>query len=132
MDPARCPADSAQELTAQISIDASAERVWELLTDLEGLPGMDPSILSAHWLDGASEPRLGARFATDRVSEGLGVWRAVSRIVRFIPGRLIEWTVESSGAPTVICRFEIHPGESATVLRQTYLLDAVTTSTARI
>lgn len=124
MDSARCPADRAQELTAQISIDASAERVWEILTDLERLPGMDPSILSAHWLDGVTEARLGARFATDRVSEGVGVWRAVSRIVGFIPGRLIEWTVQSPDEPAAVCRFEIHPGEGGTVLRQTYLLDA--------
>ena len=124
MEWAPSSAESVQEVTAEISINASAERVWEIVTDLEQLPGTDPSILSAHWLDGATEARLGARFATDRVTEGVGVWRAVSRIVGLIAGRLIEWTVESSIAPTSVCRFEVQPGDSATVLRQTYLLDS--------
>jgi len=123
MERARCPAESAEELSAEISINASPERVWDIVTDLEWLPGIDPSILSARWLDGATEARLGARFATDRVSEGVGVWRAVSRIVGFVPGRLIEWTVESSIAPPAVCRFEIHSGERATVVRQTYVFD---------
>jgi uncharacterized protein YndB with AHSA1/START domain len=123
MEWARCPAESAEELSAEISINASPERVWDIVTDLERLPGIDASILSARWLDGATEARLGARFATDRVREGVGVWHAVSKIVEFVPGRLIEWTVESSIAPPAVCRFEIHPGDRATVVRQTYVFD---------
>jgi uncharacterized membrane protein len=118
--------DPIRRVTAQIRIDAPARRVWELLTEVELMPGLHPQMLSARWLDGASEADLGARFSSQNVHGELGVWESTSRIVAFDPGRFIAWTIEGVPAPPAVCRFDLvnEDGEDRTLLRQSYFYDS--------
>lgn len=128
-----CPSDSRPDgpirrITEEISVDAPTERVWAIVTDLGQMPGVHPQILSAHWLDGASSAALGTRFSSENVHAD-GVWRATSRIVGFVPGHSIAWTIEGAAAPPAVCRFDLVPvpvpgsDRERTLLRQTYFFD---------
>jgi uncharacterized membrane protein len=123
------PADPIRRVTGQLSVDAPVDRVWSIVTDVEQMPGIHPNMLSAQWLDGASEADLGARFASKHVHEEFGVWHAISRIVDFRPSRSIAWTIEGTVAPPTVCRFDLisdpdpESGQDRTLLRQTYFYD---------
>jgi hypothetical protein len=58
----------------QTWIDASPERVWELVSDIELMPTMSQELQSIEWLDGATEPAVGARFVGHSKHEALGEW----------------------------------------------------------
>jgi uncharacterized protein YndB with AHSA1/START domain len=122
--------DPIRQVTAQISIDASVDRVWSLLTEVDLMPGLHPQMLSAHWLDGVSEADLGARFTSQNGHDELGVWESTSRIVEFEPGRRIAWTIEGLPAPPAVCRFDLvtdadsDSGLDRTLLRQSYFYDS--------
>lgn len=115
--------------TNQVSINAPLERVWSIVTDVDRMPGVHPKMLSARWLDGASEAALGVRFTSEHVHEEYGVWTAVSRIVDFQHNRSIAWTIEGAVTPPTVCRFDLidapnpESSQSQTWLRQTYFYD---------
>jgi uncharacterized membrane protein len=127
-DPAgpTCSDGSIRQVSEEISVDAPVGRLWSILTDVDQMPGVQPQMLSARWLGGASEAALGARFASENIHEG-GVWQATSRIVEFRPGHSIAWTVEGAAAPPTVCRFDLiadpDPSVDRVVLRQTYFFD---------
>ena len=45
-----------------IWIDASAEAVWDVVTDIGRIGEFSPETFDAEWLDGADHPTVGARF----------------------------------------------------------------------
>lgn len=79
--------------TAEVTalIEASAETVWRLVTDI-GLPArFSAEFLGADWLDDG--PRAGARFRGRNRHPAIGEWETVSRVSRFEPPRAFGWDV---------------------------------------
>ena len=50
--------------TVEVStwIEAPAEHVWRLVSDIGLMPGLSQELQSVEWLDGVSQPAVGARF----------------------------------------------------------------------
>lgn len=121
------PGDPVRRVSERISVDAPLERVWSIVCDVNQMPGLHPQMLSARWLDGASEAELGVRFESENVAVDFGVWQAVSRIVEYRPGRSIAWTIEGPVPPPTVCRFDLvrdpDTARERTVVRQTYFFD---------
>jgi uncharacterized membrane protein len=46
----------------QTWIDAPPSRVWQLVSNIELMPTMSNELQAVEWLDGATEPAVGARF----------------------------------------------------------------------
>ncbi len=46
-----------------IHIDARPEEVYDIVADVTRTPEFSPEILKCTWLDGATGPTVGARFA---------------------------------------------------------------------
>ena len=59
-------------------IDAPPERVWPLVCDIGLMPGLSQELQSVEWLDGASQPAVGARFLGRSRHPALGEWSAES------------------------------------------------------
>ncbi len=77
----------------EISVEADPGRVWELVADI-GLPARSsPELLGARWLDGATGPALGARFAGRNGHRALGEWQTVSHVVELVVPRVFRWAV---------------------------------------
>ena len=131
------PGGPIRLVSERISVHASVDKVWSIVSDVGQMPGLHPQMLSARWLDGADAAGLGVRFESDNVAAEFGVWQAVSRIVEFRPGHCIAWTVEGAVAPATVCRFDLlrdtdldqHPGANSDSagermeLHQTYFFD---------
>ena len=98
----------------QTWIDASPERVWELVSDVELMPTMSQELQSVEWLDGATKPAIGARFVGHSKHDALGEWATTSHVVECEPERVFAWAVEDPANPTAIWRFRLEPKNGGT------------------
>jgi len=99
-------------------IDAPAEKVWALVSDIEMMPTLSAELQSVEWLDGVTEPAVGHRFIGRSKHESLGEWQTTSYVVEYEPGRVFAWAVEDPDHPTAIWRFRLEPKDGATRLTQ--------------
>lgn len=102
----------------QTWIAAPPARVWALVADLELMPSMSSELQSVRWLDGATEPAVGARFVGHSKHEALGEWSTTSHVIEFEPERVFAWAVEDPANPTASWRFRLEPRDSGTQLWQ--------------
>jgi uncharacterized protein YndB with AHSA1/START domain len=110
----------ADKPTVQVQtwINASPRRVWELVSDIGLMPTMSQELQSIEWLDGTTEPAVGARFVGHSKHESLGEWATTSHVIEYEPERVFTWAVEDSANPTAIWRFRLEPKGGGTELSQ--------------
>lgn len=101
-----------------VYIDAPPAEVWRLVADPLLMPSMSNEIQSVEWLDGVTDPALGARFVGQSSHPDLGEWSTTSTIVEFEAERVFAWAVEDPDNPTAIWRFTLTPEGSGTRLTQ--------------
>jgi len=102
----------------RIWIDASPRRVWELVSDVELMPTMSEELQSIEWLDGVTEPAVGARFVGHSTHEALGQWATTSHVIECESEKVSAWAVEDPANPTAIWRFRLEPKDGGTELSQ--------------
>ncbi|MDT5229618.1 MAG: hypothetical protein QOI39_118 [Mycobacterium sp.] len=110
----------ADNPTVQVQtwIGASPRRVWELVSDIELMPTMSQELQSIEWLDGATEPAVGAKFVGRSKHEALGEWATTSHVIECEPERVFAWAVEDPANPTAIWRFRLEPKNGGTELSE--------------
>ncbi|GAA0482494.1 SRPBCC family protein [Streptomyces olivaceiscleroticus] len=112
----------------EIRIAAAVPRVWGLVSDI-GLPArLSPELQRVEWLDGATAPAVGARFAGHNRHPKIGEWRTVSQLVTVAAGHEFGWAVLDTagrfGAPVTdpaqalaTWRFTLTPAFGGVLLR---------------
>lgn len=99
-------------------VDAPPDRVWRLVTDVALMPTTSSELQRIEWLDGATEPSLGARFVGYSRHDALGEWSTTSHVVRFDPPKVFAWAVGDVDDPSAIWRFTVAPSDDGTSLSQ--------------
>ncbi|MEU3829394.1 SRPBCC family protein [Streptomyces sp. NPDC029080] len=99
-------------------IDASPDRVWQLVSDITLMPALSEELRSVHWLDGADAPAVGARFVGHSRHEALGEWSTTSHVVECEPGRVLAWAVQDPDEPAALWRFRLRPENGGTELSE--------------
>jgi uncharacterized protein YndB with AHSA1/START domain len=99
-------------------IGAPPRRVWELVSDIKLMPTMSQELQSIEWLDGATEPAVGATFIGRSKHEALGEWATTSHVIECEPERVFAWAVGDPANPTAIWRFHLEPKNGGTDLSQ--------------
>ncbi len=102
----------------QAHIDASPAFVWSLVSDVNFSARFSREFLGASWLDGATEPALGARFRGRNRHPAAGEWETVSVVTACEPERALEWSVGDPARPAAVWRFDIEPDGAGARLRQ--------------
>jgi uncharacterized protein YndB with AHSA1/START domain len=116
-EPAEIPDNS---ISGTIWIDASVDRVWELISDIDKLPIFFESLLSAEWIAPYTRPGVGAQFlAVHESQRNSREWIETSHIVEFAPPDRIAWASQSEERPPTLCRFTLEPHKEGTELTQT-------------
>ena len=82
----------------EVTIDAPAQRVWELVSDINLPARFSKEFQGAVWLD--DEPGLGARFVGRNAHSALGAWETTSWVNRYEPLREFGWAVSDPGNPS--------------------------------
>lgn len=102
----------------EVRVEAPAEHVWALVTDIDLPARFSGEFLGARWLD-AHGPAVGARFVGRNRHAAMGEWETTSFVVRYEPLRRFEWAVSEVEMPSASWWFALEPdGESAVILRQ--------------
>lgn len=104
------------EVTERIAIDP--DTAWAAVTDI-GLPTrFSTEIQGVAWLDGATEPVVGARFEGHNRNEHLGEWTTTCTVAEVDPPRRWTWDVSAGGETWSTWGFEVDPVRDGVVVRQ--------------
>jgi uncharacterized protein YndB with AHSA1/START domain len=90
------PRSADRELRAEATVDAPAEKVWELLTDLSRMPDWSPELLRMIPLK-TGGLRLGQWYLGLNRRKAV-IWPSRSVVAVLEPGRSLAWDTKSSGA----------------------------------
>ncbi len=106
--------------TTEVSrvIAASPNDLWVHLADINLPARFSPEFQGAEWLDGATEPALGARFRGTNEHRAVGRWSVDCTIVEFEPERVIGWVVEDPADPAARWRFSLESTDEGTRVTQ--------------
>jgi uncharacterized protein YndB with AHSA1/START domain len=102
----------------QTWINASPERVWSLVSDVELMPSLSSELQRVEWVGDAGIPAVGSRFVGYSKHEALGEWSTTSYVIEFEPERVFAWAVENVDAPTAIWRYTVEPKDNGTRLAE--------------
>ena len=101
-------------------MDASAEDVYALVADVTRMPEFSPEILRCTWLDGATGPAVGARFAARNKVEKRPPWTNKPVVTRVEPGRAFAFARTEKFAGTVEWTYRFEPEGSGTRVTESY------------
>ena len=94
--------------------------VYALIADVTRMPEFSPELVECHWLDGATGPAVGARFAArNKVSRGPS-WVNKPVITRLQPDRLISWARTEPFAGTLEWTYQFQPQDDGTLITESY------------
>ncbi len=89
-----------------IEIDAAAEIVFDLVTDITRMGEWSPETVSATWLDGVDRAAVGHRFE-GRNELGFLRWATKPEITELAEGRTFAFRVPGKGGPE--WRYDLEP-----------------------
>jgi hypothetical protein len=107
-----------------VRMAASADRVWDLVSDVTRVGEFSPETFEAEWLGGASGPGAGARFRGHVRRNGRGpVYWTVCTVVACEPGREFAFAVAGPGGATVnTWRYQMEPSAGGTDVTESFEL----------
>jgi uncharacterized membrane protein len=101
-------------------IQAPAEVLYDLVSDVTRMPTLSPELVECHWLDGATGPAVGARFAArNKVSRGPS-WVNKPVITNLEEGRAISWARTEPFGGTVEWSYRFDPHGDGTLVTESY------------
>jgi hypothetical protein len=102
---------------------APPERIWPLVSDVTKTGRFSPETFEAEWLDGASEPAVGARFRGHVRRNGRGpVYWTTCTVVACDPGREFAFSVGTAGRPVNTWRYVLEPSPGGTDVTESFEL----------
>jgi uncharacterized protein YndB with AHSA1/START domain len=108
----------APTVAVETYIEAPPERVWTLVSDIYLMPRLSSELQEVEWLDGATGPAVGRRFAGRNTHEALGSWETISTVVECDEPRRFTWAVGDPDHQSSTWRFTLRPEGAGTVLEQ--------------
>lgn len=104
----------------RLVMSASPATVHALIADVTRMPEFSPEVVESRWLDGATGPAVGARFAArNKYRRGPS---AVNKpvITGLQPGRLVSWSRTEPFGGTVEWTYEFLPHTDGTEVVESY------------
>jgi uncharacterized protein YndB with AHSA1/START domain len=105
---------------AQILIDATPERVWDLVSEIALMAELSSELQQVTWLDGVTGPAVGNRFTGRNAHPAMGEWETVSTVTECDPPHRFAWAVGDPAHPSATWRFTLEPDGEGTLLEQLY------------
>jgi Polyketide cyclase / dehydrase and lipid transport len=102
-------------------MNAPAQRVWELVSDVRNTGRFSPETFDAEWLDGATGPAIGARFRGHVKRNEIGpVYWTTCRVTACEPGREFGFEVLVGNRAVNNWHYEFMPTEHGTDVTESF------------
>jgi len=104
-------------------MDAPAERIWDLVSDVTKIGRYSPETFEAEWLEGATGPAVGAKFRGHVKRNGIGpVYWTTCTVRECVPNVKFAFGVGPSDKPLNIWAYELRPAASGTDVTESFEL----------
>jgi hypothetical protein len=102
-------------------MNAPAQRVWELVSDVRNTGRFSPETFDAEWLDGATGPAVGARFRGHVKRNEIGpVYWTTCRVTACRPGREFGFEVLVGNRAVITRHNAFAPGDDGTDVTESF------------
>ncbi len=109
-----------------VHMDATPERIWDLVSDVTKIGRYSPETFEAEWLDGATGPAVGARFRGHVKRNGWGpIYWTTCTVTECEPGRVFAFGVGSADKPLNVWRYRLEPAGGGTDVTESFQLTPV-------
>ena len=110
-----------------VHMNATPERVFDLVSDVTRIGRYSPETFEAEWLDGAAEPKVGARFRGHVKRNGRGpTYWTTCEVVACEPGKEFAFAVMNRGRPLNTWRYVIESSDGGADVTESFeLMDAL-------
>ena len=95
-------------VTATCEINASAEQVWKMVSDLPRMGEWSPENEGGVWLKGADGPKEGVKFRGSN-RHGKRKWKTIATIIDAEPGRKLTFRITVLGIPDSEWSYDFEP-----------------------
>lgn len=106
--------------SVSLHIAAPADEIYELFADVTRTPEFSPEILSCKWLDGATGPAVGARFAARNKVPNRPPWTNKPVVTVVEPGKRFAFDRTEPFGGTVRWTYEFEPDGAGTMVTESY------------
>ena len=108
-----------------VTMAASAEQIWEVITDIANIGRYSPETFEAEWLDGATGPTLGAKFRGHVRRNEIGpVYWTTCRVTACEPGREFGFEVLVGDRAVNNWHYRLTPAQGRTDVTESFQLNA--------
>lgn len=108
-----------------VTMAASAEQIWEVITDIANIGRYSPETFEAEWLDGAAGPALGAKFRGHVRRNEIGpVYWTTCRVTACEPGREFGFEVLVGDRAVNNWHYRLTPLQGSTDVTESFHLNA--------
>jgi len=106
--------------SVSMRIAAPANEIYELVADVTRTPEFSPEILRCTWLDGATGPAVGARFAALNKVPKRPAWTNKPVVTVVEPGKAFAFERTEKFAGTIVWTYEFEPDGDGTIVTESY------------
>jgi hypothetical protein len=99
--------------SAEIVIAAPADVLYDMVSDVTRIGEWSPHTIAARWLDGATGPAVGARFAGDNQGDG-GTWTLPATVTEATPSEAFAFVTGKAEGPATHWEYRFEPVEAGT------------------
>src|ERR1700744_1104681 len=111
------------EGSATVHMAATADKDWDLISDVRNTGRFSPEVLEAEWLDGATGPALGAKFRGHVRRNEIGpVYWTTCKVTASVPGREFGFTGLLVDRPVNNWHYRLAPAGDGTDVTESFRL----------
>jgi Polyketide cyclase / dehydrase and lipid transport len=109
-----------------VHMDAPADQIWDLVSDVTKIGRYSPETFEAQWLDGATGPAVGATFRghVKRNEKGPIYWTTCT-VRESVPGKTFSFGVGSKEKPLNIWSYNLEPAGDGTDVTESFTLSPI-------
>jgi hypothetical protein len=107
-----------------VSMQAPADKIWNLIADVRNTGRFSPEVMEAEWLGGATGPALGARFRGHVKRNEIGpVYWTTCEVTACEPDREFGFAVLLNGKAVNNWHYRLTPVDGGTDVTESFRLD---------
>jgi hypothetical protein len=111
----------SMEGSVTLRISASADRIWDVISDVRNTGKFSPEVMEAEWLNGATGPALGARFRGHVKRNEIGpIYWTTCEVTACEPGREFGFAVLMGDRAVNTWHYQLTPAGAETDVTESF------------